>query len=662
MEDISSTEKLLDLIRRKKIGPAAVKPPLPGKRSGEQLPKTRAAKPRKTIRRDIPPKRGSGKSTHVGVDIGETCLRLVKTEKISDRKWRLIAYQTIPFSPEIRKGTPGFASLLKAECSRFCGPAKKLHLWATIPAPHGNVWHLRIPKIPKHQIGNAVSWSLKKDAPFNERETQLDYEILEETVDQGSPKWAVIAFTAPRADVEEIKKLFSSIGYPLTGLSTAPFAVQTIFRTGWLPHADGTLAELFIGEEVSRISIFADGNLMMSREIKSGIDSLAESLLESRRRKRADGMPSDGEDTPSAPDLEEARTLLLQRTPETPGPAEGARLVLTEEEAFSAILPALERLVRQVDLTLKYYHGHISQARVDKILVTSALAMPSAVRYLGDELGIDSDVLDPFNPERFGFDLDAGTGTPSERSALAPALGMALADPAYTPNLLFTAQDKLLSASIKRFSLGVFAVLLAATLACSGLFLYQLDLLYKKKGEVRRLQDQLSRYQPVVHKNDLLQMAAAAQRATPSRRAYSERYAGLAVIGELAALTPSSIRLVHLKADFGSIAAGRAKEPAKGTTAGPKEAEKKGAAAGPSAQPTPPAQPATPQTSAAFTGNLVVEGVIVGGRGTLESSLAGYLLKLQDSPIFRQVAVQSNRIEQVRKQESLRFTIGMQIP
>ena len=58
-------------------------------------------------------------------------------------------------------------------------------------------------------------------------------------------------------------------------------------------------------------------------------------------------------------------------------------------------------------------------------------------------------------------------------------------------------------------------------------------------------------------------------------------------------------------------------------------------------------------------GNLVVEGIIDGNRLSLESSLASYLIKLQESPIFRQVAVQKNSIERIKKKDVLRFTINL---
>jgi hypothetical protein len=141
-------------------------------------------------------------------------------------------------------------------------------------------------------------------------------------------------------------------------------------------------------------------------------------------------------------------------------------------------------------------------------------------------------------------------------------------------------------------------------------------------------------------------MAAKSKQQKYSSRAYSERYRGMAVIGELSALTPANIRLLNLKADFGAADTQKTNEPPKAASAEKKEAAK---------------EPAKEQTPPGKMGSLIVEGIVVGNRQSLESSLAVYLMKLQDSPIFRQVTIQKNSVENVKKRDILRFTISMKI-
>ncbi|MCX5837504.1 MAG: hypothetical protein NTW71_03160 [Deltaproteobacteria bacterium] len=481
----------------------------------------------------------------------------------------------------------------------------------------------------------------------------MDYEVLEEIVDQGNPKWFIMAYTAPIREIEEIKILFSKIGFPLAGISIVPFAVQNIFRTGWIPKSTGTAAYLFIGNDFSRIDIYTKGNLIMTRGIKAGINSMVESLLEVLQSQDHEKSTLLEEEHTPAIDVEQARKVLFSLSPDSEALTAGdAGYSLTEEEKFRIILPALGRLVRQVESTFEYYKNNIDRNSVSRIYVTSAMNIyRPLISYVGEQLGIESDILDPLDPGLPDFDKAAGKTNLSERIAMTPALGMALSDNSHSPNLLFTAPEKQQIANINRVNRGIFAALLVATLISAGVFLYELGIITKKNVDISRLQKQMTQYQPYVNPNDLIQMAAKSKQQKYSSRAYSERYRSMAVIGELSALTPANIRLVNLKADFGAVVTEKATEPPKTT---PKETPpevKKDAAK----------EPPKEQAPAGKMGNLVVEGIIAGNRLSLESSLAGYLMKLQESPIFLQVAVQKNIVERVKKKDVLRFTINMKI-
>ena len=429
--------------------------------------------------------------------------------------------------------------------------------------------------------------------------------------------------------------------------------MQNIFRTGWIPKSTGTAAYLFIGNDFSRIDIYTKGNLIMTRGIKAGINSMVESLLEVLQSQNHEKSTLPEEENTPAIDVEQARNVLFSLSPDSEALAAGdAGYSLTEEEKFRIILPAVERLVRQVERTFEHYNNNIGQEHVSRIYVTSAMNIyRPLISYVGEQLGVESDILDPLDPGQPSFDKDSGKANLSERIALTPALGMALSDNSYTPNLLFTAREKQQITNINRVNRGIFAALVIATLISAGVFLYQLGIITKKNVDISRLQKQVTQYQPYVNQNDLIQMAAKSKQQKYSSGAYSERYRSMAVIGELSALTPANIRLVNLKADFGAADTQKASEPPK---AAPKEtppADKKEASK----------EPAKEQTPAGKMGNLVVEGIIAGNRLSLESSLAGYLMKLQESPIFRQVTVQKNSVERVKKQEILRFTINMKI-
>ena len=113
------------------------------------------------------------------------------------------------------------------------------------------------------------------------------------------------------------------------------------------------------------------------------------------------------------------------------------------------------------------------------------------------------------------------------------------------------------------------------------------------------------------------------------------RYWGLAVIGELTALTPAHVRLIDVKIDMGPVA---------GSAPG-KESVKEGGK-----EPS----PEKPRT-------LVIEGTVIGRKDDLDGELARYVMKLETSPLFQQISVQKSAVESFRKNSTLRFTIRVNI-
>jgi Tfp pilus assembly PilM family ATPase len=551
--------------------------------------------------------------------------------KLADKHWEMLAYKSVPFIHA--KKSSEFINFLKSEINEFCGVHRNANLWAIMSAARVNVRHIHIPKVAKKRIENAVYWTIKKETPFDEKDTIFDFEIQGEVIEQGVSKWLTMVYTAPKEEIDEIKGLFSQIGLPLTGISITPFAIQNIFKAGWIPSAvEATVAGLFIGNDFSRIDIYAKGKLIMTRGIKAGINSMVETLME--RLMEAKHETSEMAGKRSQINMEQAKKILFSLSADSPPLTEqDVGFDLKDEEKFDFILPALERIVRQAERTFEYFRVNLNYDRVDKIYISSAMDISKRIiEYIGDQLGIESDLPDPLTL-KLPFVVKSMEGIPvSDRIALTPALGLALSDNVYTPNLLFRFKDKEKLTSIVRANRIIIAVFIVAVFLSSGFYLYQIQEVRVKESQIAGLEKQLSQSFPRIDQNLISQIAASAAKREKVYREYSDRYLGMAVISELSLLTPANIRLINLRAHVGTVPSGKgsAKESKKETT---KEELK----------------------------HVVIEGIVFGDRRTLESSLAGYLMKLEASPIFRQVSIQKNNIEPFKKSEVLYFVIDMQI-
>ena len=623
LKEITSTERLLDIIRNKKDDIKS-----------ERLDTSKIDPPRKLFKFTRPRIVSGEKPITIGIDIGHEYLRMVKTTRSSDKRWELLDYKSVPFAHMTTRKSPDFSNFLRTELNKFCGSSGNANLWAIMSAARVNVRHINIPKVAKKQIENAVYWTIKKETPFDDKDTVFDFEIQREVTEQGVGKLLTMVYTAPREEIEELKGLFSQIGLPLTGISITPFAIQNLFKTEWISAAvEGTVASLFIGNDFSRIDIFSKGKLIMTRGIKAGINSMVESLMERLGKTRKEEAAKDRSLPPIT--FEQAKKVLFSLSPDSPPLTENdIGFGLGDEEKFDTILPALERVIRQVERTFEHYTGGHNYDTVTRIYVSSAMNISQPViEYVGNQLGIKSDILNPLKSKTPNIGRSMEQASVSEILALIPAFGLALSDNAYTPNLMFRFKDKEREANITRANRIIFAAFVVALFVCSGFLLFEIQKVRERESVIAQLEQQLSQYKPRVDQNLISGMLSSSSRQHQLERTYVNRYLGMAVISELSSMTPANIRLIDLKVRTGAVQSGKVtKEPKRDTASTNQEGK-----------------------------NVTIEGVVFGDRKALEASLAGYIMKLKSSPMFSQISVQKNGIEPLRRDEVLYFVIEIKL-
>jgi hypothetical protein len=337
------------------------------------------------------------------------------------------------------------------------------------------------------------------------------------------------------------------------------------------------------------------------------------------------GAPPEG-----AASLDRARNLLVGLTSDS-----GDRLMegrMDEEEVFQAIGPAAERLARQIEITLSHHSKTAGATRVGKIYISGVLQnLERLCKYIGDQLGIKSEVLDPLSREA---NFQSGVLLPASvrgRVAYFSSLGLALSN-ALTPNLLFTYSEKQESEKIGFINLGITLASLFIMLILAGVYVWQGRIIDTRKHELENLQQQLAQYTTPVDQNMIVQAAAKAKSNLQSLKGLSRDFMPMAVLSELSALTPENVRLIDITMDLSGAPAEQAQGAAAGSPA--KEAKK----------------------------TLIVDGIVTGDSLVFEATLARYLMGLGFSPIFVNPSVYSSKIEFYRDEgQVLRFmlTIGL---
>jgi len=629
-DEVSSTERLLDLIRDDNESEYPVSSLSSQISIGHRL--------KNFLNNPVSFK----KTISVGVDLGHDDMKLVKINRISDMKFEILEFARIPFDPDITRENHQFYQFLKPVLTDFCGHSKNVEIWCTVPSARVETRQLRIPKVNQKLIPNSVYWSFQKLSSFNDQVNLFDFEVLGEVEEDDNPKIDVMAYTAPQSEVTDLKNLFSNAGFPLTGISIIPFAFQNLLRVGLIETAELHVSSLYIGRDWSRIDVFSEGHLVISRGIKVGVKTMIEAL-----RTEIEGnlfelsiAKSPTKDTARIRaikkklkyELEQAHQLFFGVIHDSsPSGMDERQRLLKEDKIFKMFLPALERLVRQVERTLRHFSLNYENARVEKIYISSGVnPHPRIVDHIGRELGIPTEILNPFADSSNFHSLVPGPEDASEQSSYVPAVGMAVSSNARTPNFLYTYKDKQKATRSQRVNRGVFAGFLLLMGICIGISFWQDTDIKEKEYKKRQLQRQLESVTLRVDKNLILKLLDQTRANRREISAIGQKYFGVAVISEITDLTPSSVRLISISTQLSDT-------PQKKTT------KKKG------------------KKKEKNKGTLILDGIVRGDRLILESTLAGYLLELKHSPLFGQPTINKKSFEHYENEEVLRFTARLKL-
>ena len=609
-KDINSTEKLLNAIRRKdeESFNSLQRPELS---SSEK-------KPAKKIKITLPKSFSNKKNYTVGVDISEDFIHLAKTTRGSGDKSVLVDHKIIEYGHQISKDSQEFSTLLKSSLVAFCGSIADCDIWTNVPTSEVNVYHLKVPRVPKKQLENVVYWTAKKEGFIDDEKSIFDFEIQNEIVEQVNPKYSVMVYTVPKAEIEKIKTLFSDIGITLTGITIVSFAIQNIFRSKWVPATKEVFVSLFIGNDFSRIDVYNKENLVMTRSIKTGNSSMMEAIVESVLEKTGNVRLKN----------DEAKKILCSLSPDSDKLKDtDIGYDFKKEEILDMIFPVWERLARQVDMTLKHYTSTSENKKIEKIYILSSINIYDSIRdYLSDQLEIKTEFFDPFKQQ--GGASTVGSLNISRRMFLAPALGLSLSDNKHTPNAIFTYYEKDKEINTKRIHRLTFLSFLTALIICLVLLIYQVSKINIISKQRETLKKELALYSPPLSIDKFSKIADEVKMKRKIARQYAQRYLGMAVIGEVSDITPSNIHLISLK-----ITEGKA---------------------------LPKADDKTPKETKEGT-EVIIQGVISGTSNMLDSSLSQYVMKLENSPMLKQVAIQKNSIVTFKKNEVLHFILSAKI-
>ena len=621
--EISSTEKLLALIRNDKPG------------EPEQENKVTPSIVSKKARTFSAGPVASKKNITIGIYVGDNNLKLVRVDHSFEDNPELIDYAEVPLELEIVNNQEHFSAFLKSLLTNYSDSAKRVNIWAVVTSSVVEIRHLLIPRVSKQQIANAAYWSYKKNVLRMNGNDIFDFEILGNVTEDGVQKIEITAYSVSKKVVDELQLLFSKAGYPLTGISSLPFAFQNMVRTGCLgTNEDSSVCIIYINLESSHINIYSNNNLVLSRIIKAGIHTMIDAIRD-KLESILDHNPSLALNKGSVSEFsmqtgkDFANQIFYDFIKERSLQEKG----LNKGDVFRAILPALERLVKQIERTLKHYYLNFGNKEINKAFISGLINSNSRiVEYIGSRLDINVEILNPFSEKMRVAGGVTASGFAMNNGTMIPAAGIALSNNKITPNFIFTYKDRGKAVLIKYVNFSLFAFMLFLMVICVGVYFHQSRVLSQKEELLSGLTQQLESYSPNADQDLLLKMALKIKKSRLELDNISNRHLGLAVISAISKITPENIRLLKIKAKLDGSSTLNNK-------AGKKQSGKK----------------------SDHKNNLDLEGLIFGDRMTFETLLGSYIVKLKEYPFFDKPVIIKNMVEMYENKEVLRFSINLEL-
>ena len=573
------------------------------------------------------------KGLNIGIEISCDSLNLVKCEQKEEKNRPKIICGNVPFNPSLRKNPDKFSAFLKETLNDFCGHVKNVNLWSALSPDKVEIRYFLIPKVPRKEIAKTVYWAFKKEIGFDENEFLFDFEIMGNINIGKVQKIKVIGYIAPRAKINELKEIFANSSFPLTGISTVPFAFQTLFRSNKVKTNGNNVINLHIDMDWSYIDIFQkDGDLLLSRGVKAGLNSMARSIYDSI------GTSADIDNKTLLMEAHETGHDLIKKKDDAcldqawqilnflmgkPGSSTETDLYskMSKEEIFKMLKPALDRLIRQVIMTHKHFLMHNSQEKIAKIYISGEISIYQyLIDYIGEQLDLPAEATDSLA----SFDVNSFLSGSAKRADFSVATGMALSINMNGPNFIFPYKEKEKKDKALFINYAIFGCFIVLAGILMGYHLWLDHLVKGKETDILQLRNKIASYSTYVNKDLLISKISDLKNNRQALQKLSNNYLGIVIVKDLAASLPEKIRLFNLH--YTSLESSDREE-----------------------------------SKNKLKNNLILDGAIFGNRQTFDFILAAYMRKLKSLDTIINIKVNTSALEEYNNREIMHFTANLEL-
>ncbi|MFQ5604859.1 MAG: type IV pilus assembly protein PilM [bacterium] len=246
--------------------------------------------------------------------------------------------------------------------------------------------NIKLPLKAEKELARAVPWACRKDFPFPLESTHFEYKVIDKNR-QSNGKIELFVTAAQNDLISKHIDVLQSAAVTPTKVSTVPVALWNLYRVAVSSDGEESIAIIDLGGGSSHVAFINHGELQFAREISTGGNDITEALTGS--------IFLDGKEVTISHDRAESlkREYGYILKPEDRKTTDGIPL----QEISVMMGPVLERLITEIKRTVDFYKEKFHVESLQKILISGGGALLiNLPKYLSRELDTPVAFLEPF--------------------------------------------------------------------------------------------------------------------------------------------------------------------------------------------------------------------------------------------------------------------------
>lgn len=336
----------------------------------------------------------------LGLDIGTTTIKLVELDNSGGSHRLVAAAITATPSKGLQSEAVADHAVLAESIKKAVSDAHVSTKSVNIALPENAIYTrvIEMPQLSEKEIASAIRWEAEQYIPLPLSEAILDYQVLNNNVaTKKGPMMEIFLVASPITLVEKYKKIVDMAGLQLVSVETSSLALN---RALVVDNSNNlTTLVISIGDNTSDIFISKAGNILLTHVIPTAGKALTRALASDL-----------GLDIMQAEEYKKTY---------------GLKEEILSGKIGNTVKPLLENLATEIKRTITFYQSkYIEPEIVGRVVLFGGSAkLPNLVVYLAENLGIETQIGDPWQKVK---DTQKLANQPFDPILYAQAVGLAL--------------------------------------------------------------------------------------------------------------------------------------------------------------------------------------------------------------------------------------------